>query len=155
MGALSFFGAHERTLDRGTVATFEGVKGTVDGFDADGEEIIVTEGANDIAVTIDQAWYQGNGGGFGPVAETFMQDASWWRLREVSLGVNLPNSLLNSLPFTRGSLTLTGRNLWLDTNYQGIDPDTNLTGQASNGFGLDYFNNPGTKSYVATLSLNF
>ena len=156
MGALSFFGAHERTLDRGTVATFEGVKGTVTGFDNEtGEEEVDFSGPNDIAVTIDQAWYQGNGGGFGPVAETYMQDASWWRLREVSLGFNLPNNLLNSLPFTNGSLTLTGRNLWLDTNYTGVDPDTNLTGQSSNGFGLDYFNNPGTKSYVATLNLNF
>ena len=161
MGALSFFGAHERTLDRGTVATFNGVKGTVGDFDADGNEIIDfgnpenTPVANDIAITVDQAWYQGNGGGFGPVAETYMQDASWWRLREVSLGFNLPNKLLDSLPFTNGALTLTGRNLWLDTNFTGVDPDTNLTGQASNGFGLDYFNNPGTKSYVATLNLNF
>jgi hypothetical protein len=52
------------------------------------------------------------------------------------------------------SISLTGRNLWLNTDYPGIDPETNLTG-ASNGYGLDYFNMPNTKSFSATVRLTF
>jgi hypothetical protein len=40
----------------------------------------------------------------------------------------------------------TGRNLWLSTDYSGVDPETNLIGSA-NAQGLDYFNMPGTKGY--------
>ena len=35
----------------------------------------------------------------------------------------------------------------------GIDPESNLTGQ-SVGRGLDYFNNPQTRSWVISVNLN-
>jgi len=155
MGALSFFGAHERTLDRGSVIAFDGVKGTITGIDEEGAATFETAGENNIVVTNSQAWYQGNGGGFGSVDETYVQDASWWRLREVSLGFNLPTKWLGKSPFSGAGVTLIGRNLWLNTPYTGVDPETNLTGGSNNGFGLDYFNMPNTKSYVASLSLKF
>jgi len=52
------------------------------------------------------------------------------------------------------NIQLSARNLWLSTDYPGVDPETNLTG-ASNGYGLDYFNMPNTKSYSATVKLSF
>jgi hypothetical protein len=42
--------------------------------------------------------------------------------------------------------------LW--TEFPGVDPELNLTG-TSNGRGLDYFTNPGTKSLIFSLKLNF
>ena len=91
---------------------------------------------------------------FGGLPEDNIQDASWVRLRNVSLSYNLPSSLLEKGPFQRVKATISGRNLFLATGYTGIDPETNLTG-ASNGFGLDYFNNPNTKSYSFALDLTF
>lgn len=91
---------------------------------------------------------------FGGLPEENIQDTSWLRLREVSLGYSLPKSMLSNIGFNNLSLTLTGRNLLLFTEYNGIDPETNLTG-ASNGIGLDYFNNPNTKSYAITLNASF
>ena len=52
------------------------------------------------------------------------------------------------------TVSLTGRNLWVNTDYPGIDPETNLTGD-SNGYGLDYFNMPNTKGWSATLKVTF
>ena len=40
---------------------------------------------------------------------------------------------------------------WSD--YTGIHPESNLTGQTV-GRGLDYFNNPQTRSFIFTVSLN-
>jgi TonB-linked SusC/RagA family outer membrane protein len=91
---------------------------------------------------------------FGGLPEDNIQDASWIRLRNVSLGYELPKSILGDGAFKRVKATLSARNLLLITGYNGIDPETNLTG-ASNGFGLDYFNNPNTKSYSVTLDLTF
>jgi hypothetical protein len=52
-------------------------------------------------------------------------------------------------------ITFTGRNLLLFTDYSGNDPDQNLSGSGNNGFGLDYFQNPSTRTYQFTLNLTF
>ncbi|MEM7106315.1 MAG: SusC/RagA family TonB-linked outer membrane protein [Bacteroidota bacterium] len=93
--------------------------------------------------------------GFGGITEMSIYDTSWIRLRELTVSYTLPDNIFkNSNTFSNVSLTFTGRNLWLNTDYPGIDPETNLTG-ASNGFGLDYFNMPNAKSYVFTLNASF
>ena len=91
--------------------------------------------------------------GFGGITEMNIYDASWVRLRELTLSYTIPKSAFRG-KVENMTITLTGRNLWLNTDYPGIDPETNLTG-ASNGFGLDYFNMPNTKSYAASLRANF
>jgi hypothetical protein len=53
-----------------------------------------------------------------------------------------------------GQIYFSGRNLWIDTPYTGIDPETNLQG-ATNAQGMDYFNNPGTKTVLMGLKLTF
>lgn len=108
-------------------------------------------------VLLDQAWYTGRGGGLGDavINELAIGDFTWTRLREVSLSYNLNNprfrkaTKLNSVV-----MTLTGRNLWLKTDIVGIDPDTNQFG-VDNGFGIDYFTNPGTRSLLFTLQVTY
>ena len=53
------------------------------------------------------------------------------------------------------SVFATGRNLWLSTDYTGVDPETSLTGAGSNVGGFDYFNMPSTKSYILGVNLSF
>jgi TonB-linked SusC/RagA family outer membrane protein len=106
-------------------------------------------------VFLDQSWYLANGGGFGPVGEQFVKDASWTRIREMALSYRLDSkgfreaTKLSSIDFS-----LTGRNLVIWTQAEGVDPDTNLTG-ASNGRGLDYFTNPGTRSFLFTIKVAY
>jgi len=140
-GAVTFFGMSELTENRGTVTVFEGVKAS------DG-------GANDIAVELNQAWYQGNGGGFGAVSEHFIEDGSFRRLRYVTLSYDLAR-VIKTIGFNSLNLTVTGRNLFLDTPYTGFDPELSLVGSGSNGQGLDYFQMPGIKSYSIGLSASF
>lgn len=105
-------------------------------------------------VWLNQSWYTGLGGGFGSVSESFIKDASWVRIRELSATYALPDGLCRSLGVPGGiSIGVTGRNLALWTKFDGVDPETNLTG-VSNGRGLDYFNNPGTKSYLFNIKFN-
>lgn len=105
-------------------------------------------------VALDQAFYQGVGNGFN-VNGPFVQDATWTRLREVTLTYTLNGEgFRNATKLQSASFSLTGRNIMLWTDYQGIDPDTNLTG-SSNGRGLDYFQNPNTRSFIFKLSVTF
>ena len=91
--------------------------------------------------------------GFGGISEMNIFDSSWIRLRDVSIGYSIPRSVLGDI-FEAIDITVSGRNLWLRTEYPGIDPETNLTG-VTNGYGLDYFNMPNTKSYNATVKFTF
>lgn len=89
----------------------------------------------------------------GGPAENAIEDGGWVRLRSVSLSYrytfNQSNSSRN--PFKYIEVGVTGRNLILWTDYTGVDPETSLTGAGSNINGWDYFNNPGSKSYIFNL----
>lgn len=106
-------------------------------------------------VALDQSWYNGLGGFFGNVGEQFVEDATWTRLREVNLGVNLKSKWLNKkIGVNSIGFELSGRNLFLISKVNGYDPDANNSGTTS-GRGVVYFVNPPTRSYLATIKVNF
>nr|WP_315202135.1 SusC/RagA family TonB-linked outer membrane protein [uncultured Flavobacterium sp.] len=100
------------------------------------------------------SFYVGDGGAANE--QQVEKDINWVRLRDISLSYNFGKLISKSTPFVRdASLTLSARNLFVSTNYTGVDPENSLAGSGSNTNGFDYFNNPGTKSYALTLKLNF
>ncbi len=146
-GILDYFGVSEITGElRNQTFVFEGVR------QSDGQpnttEVQYVDPAGDLG---DNRWVRY---GFGGVSEDNVHDASFVKLREVSLTYSLPDNFLDSTFLSSASLTLSGRNLLVITDYPGIDPETNLSGD-SNGFGLDYFNQPNTRSYSVALKLTF
>jgi TonB-linked SusC/RagA family outer membrane protein len=147
-GITDYFGTSQRSAELRGVTDF-----VFDGVNANTGEVNTTEVAlADPANGLGGNYFVNNG--FGGVSEDYIFDSSWVRLREASLTYALPNNILDKTFLTGGSITFTGRNLFLITDYPGIDPETNLTG-SSNGIGLDYFNQPNTKSYAMTVRLNF
>lgn len=145
---LNGFGTSKVTENRGEPVVFEGVKGHV----VNGQ--IVTSGAkNDIQATYSQYYYQNIGGGASPAQEQFVEETDWVRLREVTVSYSFGKLLQNTF-IKQMKVYATGRNLWLSTPYDGIDPETNLMG-AYNAQGLDYFNMPNTKSFVFGFKLDF
>ncbi len=109
-------------------------------------------------VLLDESWYRtGIGGGFGDnQAYNFsLYDATFTRLREISLGYTLQSSSFREKT-KLGSITfsVSGRNLMLWDNIPGVDPEINQTG-VGNGLGLDYFTNPSTRSILFSVSVNY
>lgn len=145
-GALYQFGTHKDTEIRGTEQVF-GRNGFHDGA-------VAGPGAG-TPVTIDQSWFQGLGSGFGPVASQFIEDGSFVKLREVAVSYNVTGDWLRSVLGMRNlEVRLAGRNLFTWTDYSGIDPETNLGGAEVNLQGIDYFNNPSTRTFVLMLGLS-
>ncbi len=70
--------------------------------------------------------------GLGYSAETgganFVQDASFAKLREISLSYQLPDGFNRSLNLKRSRVTLSGRNLHTWTSWTGVDPETFTSG---------------------------
>ena len=102
-----------------------------------------------------QSWFQNVGGGFGPVAQQFVEDGSFVKLRELSLTYTLDQAWVHNLVgFTSADIRIAGRNLHTWTKYSGLDPEANLGGAEFLTQGLDYFASPQTKSFVVAISLN-
>ncbi|MEI8203986.1 MAG: SusC/RagA family TonB-linked outer membrane protein [Bacteroidota bacterium] len=146
-GIMYALGTHADTEDRGTSEVISGVQGHYDG-----NGNLVIDGTNTLTTVKNQAWYTGVGGGFNGPTEQFIEDANWVRLREVSLYYSLSKKILGKSIFKGVDVFVTGKNLWLSTPYTGVDPETSLYG-ASNAQGLDYFNMPGTRTYIVGLKV--
>ncbi len=89
------------------------------------------------------------------VGEEMVEDASWLRLRTVSLGYTLPTDIVNKIGFSGVKLSVIGNNLWLKTDYSGHDPETSGFGAGSNAQGYDILSAPSTKGYSFNVKLNF
>jgi TonB-linked SusC/RagA family outer membrane protein len=158
-GALYNFGTHGDTRDRAncTIPADDYVcTGNEKVFGENGfhQGAVVGPGAG-TAVPIGENWYNGLGGGFGPVASQFIEDGSFVKLREIALGYTFDQPWVNRyLGLTSLDVRVAGRNLKTWTDYSGIDPETNLGGAEVNLQGIDYFNNPVTRVWVLTFGLN-
>jgi TonB-linked SusC/RagA family outer membrane protein len=98
-------------------------------------------------------FFDGIGSSFtGPSVQS-IEDGGYVKLREISLAYTVQAEQLRRLGFNSMELMVSGRNLKTWTKYTGIDPEANLWGQ-SLGRGVDYFNNPQTRSWVINVTLN-
>ena len=88
------------------------------------------------------------------VDEANVQDASFIRLREVTISYDLPKSLISKASLKVLLFSVSGRNLWLktDKSFTGSDPENSLYG-SGNGQGLSNYAVPSTKSINFSLRL--
>ena len=89
------------------------------------------------------------------VSETFVQDASWVRLRSVSLGFTLPAKWTQRSFAKNIDLSLTGNNLILWTKYDGFDPESTTTNSGSNVEGFAGMTYPAVRSFLFSLNVGF
>ena len=86
--------------------------------------------------------------------ENFVYDASFVKLRQVTLGFNLPKKIYDKTPIRNLTLSFVARNLAiLYKNVDNIDPESSYT--SSNSQGLDYFGMPATRTYGLNLRATF
>jgi outer membrane receptor protein involved in Fe transport len=134
-------GQLDQTLGRYQRVIFDGVK-------TDGTE-------NDIVAEITPAGFYRNSSIHRYAPEAFLQDASWVRLRSLSLYYKLPLEKLNINFLEEAKITLTGTNLFLDTPYNGWDPEANFFGASSNIYGYTGLRTPSTRTYMMKLNFTF
>ncbi|MFL5496150.1 MAG: SusC/RagA family TonB-linked outer membrane protein [Gemmatimonadales bacterium] len=88
---------------------------------------------------------------------SFIEDASFFKLREISASYTLPDRWAGAVGAQRATITVSGRNLHTWTSYTGLDPES----QSSQGGGsaaLEFFDQavtPTLAQFVTTISLSF
>lgn len=77
-----------------------------------------------------------------------IQDASFLRLRNVTLSYNLPKNVLEKTRLLKGvKIFVQGQNLFTWTKWRGLDPENNAV--------YGRFQYPNTRTYTAGLNVNF
>ncbi|MBN2596340.1 MAG: TonB-dependent receptor, partial [Marinifilaceae bacterium] len=59
----------------------------------------------------------------GGGSATYYEDASYIRIKDITLAYNLPNTILERIKMKKVQLYFTGRNLFTITSYGGMDPE--------------------------------
>ncbi len=83
----------------------------------------------------------------------YVEDGSYLRLQNVTLGYTLPQNLLEKWNLQRLRVFASANNLFTITGYEGLDPA--VGGDADLTFGIDVGNYPVTRGYTFGLNVSF
>jgi iron complex outermembrane receptor protein len=93
-----------------------------------------------------------------PISTRYLKDGSFLRLNNVTLGYQFNTQKLGISKFISSArLSVTGQNLWVQTNYDGYDPEVNKDNSINGvlSYGIDYLSYPKAKSVIVGLNLTF
>lgn len=85
----------------------------------------------------------------------YVEDASFLRLKNVTLGYTLPKSIASRIRSSQIKVYVSAQNLLTWTRYTGFDPEVSRNEQSTLTQGIDYSVYPASKSYQAGLSISF
>jgi len=92
----------------------------------------------------------------------WLYDASFARLRNVTIGYRIPNSVTKKIHIASARLAIIGTNLLTFTKYPGLDPEIARDGEGSinasrnmQSQGTFYLNAPQEKTFTFQVSINF
>lgn len=108
-----------------------------------------------ISVTIPKDRIDNYWGAYAGITENTVYDASFAKLRELSIGYTIPTKGLTKTPFQSISISLVGRNLaLLWSKIPNIDPESGYTVDGGSQ-GLEFFAMPQTRTLGVNLTANF
>ena len=88
------------------------------------------------------------------ISDRFIEDATYYRLKNISFGYTLPKALATRAHLKNLRLYVSAQNAVTWTNYTGYDPEVSLNGQSLINKGVDSGVYPNNKSYQIGLSLS-
>ncbi len=89
------------------------------------------------------------------IYDMYVENASFIRMREITLGYTLPDNLLERLNINTLRFYVTGTNLLTFTEYTGYDPEVNIAGGSISVINTDNGSYPRAKSFILGLNLTF
>jgi hypothetical protein len=134
-------GHHKKTVPAG---------GREAGFTPDG----VMEDGSAITTSIPQAQQEDYYRRTYSIAEEAIQDSDYMRVRQLSIGYNVPSSMLEGTFVDKATVSLIGRNLFfLSNSTDNIDPESAYNN--GNSAGLEWFGLPVPRTIGLNVNLKF
>jgi len=87
----------------------------------------------------------------------YVEDADWFKLREVSASYALPSQFTQRMGASAVRLTAAARNLLTFSSYSGVDPEVSSTFSSGNNLsiGADFFTVPPSRQLVFGVNMTF
>jgi len=82
-----------------------------------------------------------------------LEDASYLRLKNVSLGYNVPSRYTDKIMLGSARVYLNATNLWTFTKYSGSDPEVSTLDGSTSAQGIDFFTLPQVRTIVVGLNV--
>jgi TonB-linked SusC/RagA family outer membrane protein len=82
----------------------------------------------------------------------YLEDGSYFRMKNLTIGYTLPASVLNKVKIDKVRIYVQGTNLFTATKYSGLDPETF---GADDSFGIDEGLLRSTRQFLIGLNVNF
>ncbi|MGC4231828.1 MAG: TonB-dependent receptor [Niabella sp.] len=89
------------------------------------------------------------------ISDRFLEDASFLRIKNITLGYSIPQSVLSKIKLKSTRVFVQANNLTTWTKYTGYDPEVNTNEQNSLSTGIDRSAYPNAQSFVAGLNIKF
>ncbi|WP_264524308.1 SusC/RagA family TonB-linked outer membrane protein [Flavobacterium sp. N502536] len=93
------------------------------------------------------------------VTSRFVYDASYIRLKNISLGYSLDDKIVSKMGLSKVRFYISAQNLWTITNYPGSDPEVNYlndtNARSNTNLGLDYGSYPNVRTFTLGFNLKF
>ncbi|HVD97676.1 MAG TPA: TonB-dependent receptor [Cytophagaceae bacterium] len=87
------------------------------------------------------------------ISDRFIEDASYGRLKNLTLGYTLPIRLTEKAKFKSIRIYVSAQNMFTITKYTGFDPEVSFTGQSLVNKGIDQGVYPNSKTYLGGISV--
>jgi TonB-linked SusC/RagA family outer membrane protein len=91
----------------------------------------------------------------GVFSSAIVEDASYVRLKNVTLAYRIPNKILDRAKIKSLRIFAGATNLWTVTDYSGYDPEANTYGQSTTLIGIDAGGYPQAKTYTVGVNVGF
>lgn len=85
----------------------------------------------------------------------FIEDGSYLRVKNVTLGYNFSKKIANSIRMSNLRVYASAQNLFTFTNYSGLDPEVNYSGNSTQVIGTDFFTFPQARAITFGVNLKF
>jgi TonB-linked SusC/RagA family outer membrane protein len=83
----------------------------------------------------------------------FIENGSFLRIKNVTLGYDFPKSLINKIKINALKLYVSAQNLYMFTSYSGMDPEVNYYSNDNIIMGTDFFTYPQSRTILVGLNI--
>ena len=83
----------------------------------------------------------------------YIEDGSFLRFRNITLGYNIPSGILKRIGLTSARIYVSGQNVITITNYSGLDPENQNLGTGTPALGVDYLTQPQPRIFLGGVNI--
>ena len=89
------------------------------------------------------------------ISSRYLEDGSYFRIKNLTVGYELPKNLIKKAHMTRCRIYLSADNLWTATKFSGMDPEITLTTSTYDLAGMYSNTYPVGRTYQAGVEISF